>query len=395
MKGLEMKKRILWISSLLIISSFLLSACSSSSEIDEETEPLNATVINSPVVSEGNIIPKKDAALSFKAGGVVTSIPVSEGDFVKKGDVLIEIGDRTQLEAEQKATALDLINAQQALDDLNRNEGVDRENAWQTLLKAQDAFNIAQKEYDRLDEDEYEDDLQDADEDIIDAQKDVEDAQTDLQEYLDLDEDNSTRQRYEDALDDAQDTYNGKVRAKSVIQLKHDQIVNTYQAALAALDVAQAEYDKRKDGPDIDTLAVLTAQVESLQAKQLAISEQLDNLQITAPFSGQVMEINISEGEFASPGTPMVVIANTDTWIIETSDLTELEVVNLREGQPVSIEVEAFPGEMLTGTIDSISSFPTTNQGDVLYTARITLDSQDLPNLKWGMSVTITFEETE
>ncbi len=390
-----MKKRILWISSLLIIGSFLLSACSSSSEIDEETEPLNATVINSPVISEGNIIPEKNAALSFKTGGVVTSIPVSEGDFVKKGDVLIEIGDRTQLEAEQKATALDLINAQQALDDLNQNEGVDRENAWQTLLKAQDAFNIAQKEYDRLDEDEYEDDLQDADEDIIDAQKDVEDAQTDLQEYLDLDEDNSTRQRYENALDDAQDTYNGKVRAKSVIQLKHDQIVNTYQAALAALDVAQAEYDKRKDGPDIDMLAVLTARVESLQAKQLAISEQLDNLQITAPFSGQVMEINISEGEFASPGIPMVVIANTDTWIIETSDLTELEVVNLREGQPVSIEVEAFPGEMLTGTIDSISGFPTTNQGDVLYTARITLDSQDLPNLKWGMSVTITFEETE
>ncbi len=390
-----MKKRILWISSLLIIGSFLLSACSSSSEIDEETEPLNATVINSPVISEGNIIPEKDAALSFKTGGVVTSIPVSEGDFVKKGDVLIEIGDRTQLEAEQKATALNLINAQQALDDLNQNEGVDRENAWQTLLDAQTAFNIAQKEYDDLDEDEYEDDLQDADEDIVDAQNDVEDAQTDLQDYLDLDEDNSTRQRYEDALKDVQDTYNEKVRAKSDIQLEHDRIVNAYQDAQAALNVAQAEYDKRKDGPDTDMLSVLTAQVESLQAKQLAISEQLDNLQITAPFSGQVMEINISEGEFASPGTPMVVIANTDTWIIETSDLTELEVVNLREGQPVSIEVEAFPGEMLTGTIDSISGFPTTNQGDVLYTARITLDSQDLPNLKWGMSVTITFEETE
>ena len=390
-----MKKRILWISSLLIISSFLLSACSSSSEIDEETEPLNATVINSPVVSEGNIIPKKDATLSFKAGGVVTSIPVSEEDFVKKGDVLIEIGDRTQLEAEQKAAALDLINAQQALDDLNQNEGMDRETAWQTLLEAQAVFNAAQVEYDDLDEDRYEDDLQDAEEDIIDAQKDVEDAQTDLQNYLDLEEDNSTRQRYEDALKDAQDTYNEKVRAKSEIQLEHDEVVNAYQNAQAALTVAQAEYDKRKDGPDTDMLAVLTAQVESLQVRQLAINEQLDNLQITAPFSGQVMKINIDEGEFASPGLPMVMIANTSTWIVETSDLTELEVVNLQEGQPVSIEVEAFPGELLSGTIDSISGFPNTDQGDVLYTVRITLDTQDLPDLKWGMSVTITFEDVE
>lgn len=387
-----MKKRILWFSSLLLISGFLLSACSSQPETKEETEPLNVVIVNTPIVSEGNILPEKDAALAFKTGGVVTSIPVLKGDFVKKGDVLIEIGDRTQLEAEQKATALDLINAQQALDDLNQNEGVDRENTWQILLEAQAAFNAAQKDYDNLDEDKFEDDLQDAEEDIIDAQKDVEDAQADLQEYLDLEEDNSTRQRYEDALDDAQDTYDEKVRAKSAIQLKHDQIVNTYQTAQAALDVAQAEYDKRKDGPDTDMLAVLTAQVESLQAKQLAITEQLDNLQITAPFSGQVMEINIDEGEFAAPGTPVVVIANTDTWIVETSDLTELEVVNLQVGQPVSIEVEAFPGELLTGTVDSISGFPNTDQGDVLYTVRITLDSQDLPDLKWGMSVTITFE---
>ncbi len=394
MKGLNMKKRILWFSSLLLIGGILLSACSNSSvTTDEETQPLNATVINTPIVSEGNILPDKYATLSFKTGGIVTSIPISKGDSVKKGDVLIEVGDRTQLEAEQKATALDLIKAQQALDDLNQDQGVDRENAWQTLLEAQAAFNTAQKAYDNLDEDKFNDDLQDAEGDIVDAQKDVDDAQADLQDYLNLDEDNSTRKHYADALKDAQDTYNEKVRAKSAIQLKHDQIVNTYQAAQAALDVAQAEYDKRKDGPDTDTLAVLNAQIESLQAKQDAIIEELNDLQITAPFDGQVMEININEGELASPGTPMVVIADTEKWVVETNDLTELEVVDLQEGQPVSIEADAFPGATFTGTVDSISGFPKNDQGDVLYMVRIKLDSQDLPALKWGMSVTVTFEE--
>ena len=388
-----MKNKILFIGSIILASSLLLSACTNQTTTVEDEQPLNATVINTPIVSEGLIVPEKDAVLAFETGGAVSSIPVSKGDSVKAGDVLMEIGDRTQLEAEQKSNTLDLLNAQQALDDLYLNEALDRENAWQMLLDAQTAFNDAQKVYDDLDEDAYEDDLQDAEADIVDAQKDVDDAKTDLAEYVNLDEENSTRIRYEDALKDAQDTYNKEVRAKSAIQLKHDRILNSYQTAEAVLSVAQAEYDKRKDGPDTDTLATLTAQKERLEAKQLAINEQLEKLQLKAPFSGRVMEIYVDEGEFTSPCIPMVVIANADKWVVETSDLTELEVVNIQEGQPVSIEVEAFPGEIFTGIVDSISNFPETAQGDVLYTVRILFNSQDLPALKWGMSVTITFEE--
>lgn len=388
-----MKKRILCIGSFLIASSILFSACSSQTETVESIQPLNATVINTPIVSEGLIVPEEDATLAFETGGTVSSIHVSKGDAVKAGDILIEIGDRTQLEAEQKAIAVELVNAQQALDDLYLNEALDRENAWQTLLGAQAAFDEAQEAYDDLDEDAYEDDLQDAEKDIIDAQQDVEDAQADLKEYLDLDEENSTRIRYENALEDAQNAYNEKVRAKSAIQIEHDRIVNSYQAAKAALNVAQTEYDKRKDGPDVDMLASLTAQIESLEASQTAVKKQLEKLELKAPFDGQVMEIYIDESEFASPGQPVIVIARTTQWIVETNDLTELEVVNIHEGQPVSIEAEAFPGETFSGTVDFISDFPEMDQGDVLYTVRIVINSQDLPALKWGMSVTISFEE--
>jgi multidrug resistance efflux pump len=140
-------------------------------------------------------------------------------------------------------------------------------------------------------------------------------------------------------------------------------------------------------------LASLTAQIESLEASQTAVKKQLEKLELKAPFDGQVMEIYIDESEFASPGQPVIVIARTTQWIVETNDLTELEVVNIHEGQPVSIEAEAFPGETFSGTVDFISDFPEMDQGDVLYTVRIVINSQDLPALKWGMSVTISFEE--
>ena len=388
-----MKKKMLLVGTLVIASSLIFSACAKQSDSPTSAQPLNAEVISSTVVSEGMLIPQQDAGLTFETSGTVTSIRVSKGDTVKAGDVLMVIGDQTQLEAQQKSIASDLVNARQALDDLNQNAGVDKQTAWKNLMDAQEVFNTAQEDYDDLDEDEYEDDLQDAEEDIIDAQQDVEDAQTDLQEYLDLDEDNSTRQRYEDDLKDAQDTYNEEVRAKSEIQLEHDRIVNAYQDAEAALAVAQAEYDKRQDGPDTDMLASLTAQIDSLQASQSAVEEQLAKMSLIAPFDGQVMEIFIDESEFVSPEQSVLVIANTDQWLAETTDLTELEVVNIKEGQPVSIEAEAYPGVTFSGTVESIGIYPKMDQGDVLYTVRIKVNMRDLPDLKWGMSLTVTFEQ--
>lgn len=388
-----MKKKMIFTGTLVIIGSLMFSACGNQSDVPVSTQPLNAEVVSSTVISEGTLIPQQDVTLAFEAGGTVTSIRVSKGDTVKAGEVLMVIGDQMQLEAQQKSIAADLIDAQQALDDLNQNAGVDKQTAWKNLMDAQDAFNTAQEDYDDLDEDAYQDDLQDAEEDVIEAQQDVEDAQTDLQDYLNLDEDNSTRQRYEDDLKDSQDSHHEKVRAKSEIQLEHDRVVNTYQQAEAALAVTQAEYEKRQDGPDSDMLASLNAQVESLQASQSAVEEQLAKMSLTAPFNGQVMEIYIDESEFASPGQPVIVIANTTQWMAETTDLTELEVVNIQDGQPVSIEAEVYPGVNFSGTVDSIGIYPKMDQGDVLYAVRIKVNTRDLPDLKWGMSLTITFEQ--
>ena len=260
-------------------------------------------------------------------------------------------------------------------------------------MNAQTVFNAAQEEYDDLDEDAYSDDLQDAEEDVIDAQQNVEDATADLEEYLDLDEENATRKRYEDALKDAQDAYNETVRAKTDIQVEHDEIVNTYQKALASLSVAQAEYEKRGEGPDADTLAQVNAQITSLEARKIAIEEQLDKTSLKAPFAGQIMEIYPGEFEFTSPGQPVIILADTKQWFVETDDLTELEVVRVMDDQAVKITAESFPGEIFSGTVESIGNFPNVDQGDVLYIIRIKLDKAELPALKWGMSVTITFEE--
>ena len=388
-----MKKKKYIFAVFILLTTLVFSACATEEEPPTSETPLNAPVINSPVIAEGVVVPSKDAVLVFESGGTIAHVLIEKGEWVEKGESLVRLDNQSKVEAELKAVELELLIATQALADLQQNESLDREQYRQELLNAQLLFNEAQKNYDALDEDAFQDDLEDTEEDVIEAQQDVEDATAEMDEYKDLDEENATRKRYEDALKDAQDDLNKAVRRKTEILVDHDEIVNTYQKALAVLTIAQSEYEKRSEGPDVDKLAQLEAQVDSLETKKTALQEQLAKMTLEAPFSGQVVEIYPQESEFAAPGQPVVVLADTKQWFVETDDLTELEVVRIGEDQIVTIETESFPGEIFSGTIESIGDFPTIDQGDVLYTIRIKLNDANLPALKWGMSVTITFQE--
>jgi multidrug resistance efflux pump len=85
-------------------------------------------------------------------------------------------------------------------------------------------------------------------------------------------------------------------------------------------------------------------------------------------------------------------IADLSRLYVETDDLTEIEVVDIKVGQKVTVVADALPGVEMTGTVESISQVYEEKRGDVTYTVRILLDNPD-PRLRWGMTVVVTFEE--
>jgi multidrug resistance efflux pump len=162
--------------------------------------------------------------------------------------------------------------------------------------------------------------------------------------------------------------------------------------AKESLAEAQHTFDQTKSGVDPDALQLAQMRLEAATAQQAAAQAALDNLELKAPFAGTVVDVNVLKDEQVSPGSWAFLLADTSQWNVLTSDLTELEVVNLEVGQQVEIVPDALPDVKLSGVIEEISDTYTSKSGDIMYEVKIRLDETD-PQLRWGMTVEANFAE--
>ena len=360
---------------LLAILALFLAACGS----QPAATPAPAEVVSSnEVVAEGRLEPIQGANLSFQARGVVEDVLVSAGDSVKQGDVLVRLANAGGAEAQ-------VVIAQNAYDTLLRNESGDRAKLWQAYMNAQIVRGNAEKKWDDLNVDDIETQIEDDKAIVEDRQQDLKDRQEDFDKYKDLEKDNEKRKNAENALEQAQEDLNRAVRELEKDTRERDEVRAVYDAALAAESEAKHQYEISLNGPNADQLALAKANLD-------AAKDTLSNYILTAPFDGIVADVNVKVGEQVGAETPAVSIANFNGWLVETTDITELEVVKLNVGQKVTLVPDALPDLALTGTITEISQSYTQQGGDILYIVRIAVTDVD-PRLRWGMTVEVTFSE--
>lgn len=121
------------------------------------------------------------------------------------------------------------------------------------------------------------------------------------------------------------------------------------ESAAASLAAAKAE------------AAVLTAQVEEARAALDAAKAALDlarieeaNAVIRAPKDGVVGNVGVRAGEYASIGRRMMsLVPVEDAYVIANFKETQLE--RIRAGEPVRIEIDAYPDAEIIGVVDSLS----------------------------------------
>ena len=365
---------------LFLVFAFLLAACGTSA-----TATLEAAVTPVPaneVIAEGHLVPARDATLSFQARGTVTEVNAKISKTVKKGDLLARLG--TESDAAYAAAQAELISAQKAYDDFVRIAPLDHAQAWQAYMDAQIIRAAAARKWENLDVSNIENRIEDAKAEIEDRQSDLKDAQDEFDKYKNLDPENSKRKTAEDNLENAQNDLNEAIRKLEAIERERDTVRAALDLALAAESEAKRNFENSLDGPDKVQLALIEARLNAAKAQVAAFS-------VFAPFDGMVMDVNVAAGEQAGPEAWAVKIADTSAWYVETSDLTELEVVKIAVGQKASILPDALSDAKMTGVVESISQAFISQGGDILYRVKIKVDEVD-PRVLWGMTVEVTFE---
>jgi len=375
----------------VLIVFLLLTGCGSTSGKETPTPTPVPSGAGVAVIAEGRIVPRDFTNLYVGAPGKVEEVLVTEGESVTQGTVLLRLGDREAYQANLASAQAEVTTAQQALDQLTRTATLAYNQALLDEAAAQAVYNAALKAWDAFDQDQYEKDLDQAKSDVATALSELKDAQTEFAKYADRAKDNPDRIRTKNSLDAAQTKYDNAVIRQTETENRSIQVKSNLEVARGRLEEAARIRLQRGNGPDADQLALIQANLTAAQARLAAAQAALDQRDVVAPYDGVVARIDISTGENALPSQPVIVFADINHWYVETTDLTEKEVVNLRIGQLVTIVPDALPGLTLTGTVERIGLTYTEKTGDIVYPVRIRLDPSDIA-LFWGMTVEVRFK---
>jgi HlyD family secretion protein len=348
------------------------------------------------VIAEGSVVPTQDADLAFTTGGMVVEVLVKEGQTVQAGQTLARLSGSQPLQAALSGANLAVLTAQQDLDTLQRDRGLELAQAQQTLAVAQTAYRKANDHREGM---KY----------PRGTQVDVDNAWSAYQ--LALSNVALAQDQYDHARNFKDDSIikNKVINDLTAAQKARDQTLATYNwltgkptqedlntadadlaVAKAKLDDAQTQIDRLQTGADADQVALLQARLKLANDQSAAARANLDNLEMKAPFAGTVTSISITTGEFVQPGMVVVKLADTSGWLVKTTDLTELNVDSVHPGTPVSIKLDALPDSKLTGQVVYIENYGQNHQSDIVYTAVIKIDQPD-PGLRWNMSAVVTF----
>ena len=133
------------------------------------------------------------------------------------------------------------------------------------------------------------------------------------------------------------------------------------------------------------------AEAASAQAALEIVQASLAESTLMAPLDANVASVNVMPGEFVKENQVVITLATLNDLQLETTDLSERDIANVKIGAPVSIVMESL-NETFTGEIIGISPKADTVGGDVVFKVTIAFDRQP-ENLMWGMTAEVTIEE--
>jgi HlyD family secretion protein len=343
---------------IFFVLALSLAACGAAPATAAATQ-VPTVVADSTIIAEGKLEPIHFTELALNASGLVSEVLFKEGDKVAAGDVIARL-DATEaqtLESARAKAAQELTTAYQEVRDAQyKLDNFDIPSTYKGMTPTE-AVNSMLVKLDKARAD-------------FEPYKDLSDRslqQTDAEKKSGVVK--GTAKNFKKALDDAWADYR-----KAIQWLDLD---STLQNANARLILAQRDANALQD--------------PSFSEDTAGTRAALANAEVRAPFPGVVTDLNLKVGEFAASGKSVITVADNSQWVVKTKDLTEIDVVNIKEGQSVTVKFDALPGKEFKGNVFSIGQHYSENQGDIVYEVTVLLTDKDAA-MRWGMTAIVTFE---
>jgi multidrug resistance efflux pump len=344
----------------------------------------------------------QDTSLSFVIPGAISEVLVTEGQEVQAGQVLARLDGAQPLQAALSAAELQALTSQLALEQLTSPEAianaqlavttaqtdatnaktvVDNQQYWKNAALIQDYYakyviakdnlDKAQSNYDKLNVGSYINNVNEAN------------------AYQVL---YNAKQAYDTAhyywsLYSQEPTQRTKNEAQANLDLANTTLKNA-QVYLDALTTGVIPADA--SGAAIVQLQQSRQAVQVAQDNVAAAKAALADLELKASFGGTVTSLNLKVGMYIQPGMEMAKLADTSSWLVKTTDLSELNVVRIQPGMQATVTLDAIPGMQMAAQVQSIEKFGETYQGDIVYAVVLKLNQAD-PRLRWNMTANVTF----
>lgn len=138
---------------------------------------------------------------------------------------------------------------------------------------------------------------------------------------------------------------------------KVDELENKYQNAKAQVSAIEAQIGRIEASLGGNPELPAKEQASWRQAKAALDKAKLDlsHTRITSPTDGVVSSNDLEQGEFVAAGQPQfAVMAIHEHWI--EANLKETQLTDVKVGQPVEIDVDAYPNTTWHGHVKSISA---------------------------------------
>jgi len=287
-----------------------------------------------------------------EVSGRLVQLPVKDNAFVKKGDLLFVIDPRPYEYALQQALADQELLEQQIIDENRKiaaqNSAVEAAGAAVHVSKtgiqtATSSIDLAKATVTRAQAAKAA-----AEARLKYATNDLNRIQPLLQkQYVTVDQVDQANT----AVRVAQGNYDESQAALVQAQASLDEAVLRHEQAGSTAIESQARLGQAVH--TIDRIETLLAQRPAKAAKVDSARLDLERTRVLAPFDAYVTNMNISEGAYAHPGSPMFTLIDTRNWYV-IANYRESKLKNIRIGSPVDVYVMGHPDRKFGGHVESI-----------------------------------------